>query len=370
MAHSHLGTKLLKITRWLDISRSVHRTHGKSMLAQIWEIANLRFAYGKLSVAEYYNYGLYNDRLLSSSGKREFIGGRRTEELYRQFNDRFWYAIANDKLVCYSILQGLNLPFPKLYTIFHPNGRFFGSVRCFRHASCLADYLRREAPYPFFSKPVHGCHGKGAVLVVAFDRSSDELISANGEKIAVERYVAELPLPSSHGQLFQECLAPAPMIEEICGPRVSSLRMIVLLCSDGPHLIRVMWKVPVGRNMTDNFNGGLTGNLVGQVDPETGLVKRVITGVGLRQSEVTVHPDTGKPLTGFVLPNWDETVKLCLTAATAVPGLRFQHWDIAMCPQGPVFLELNGNGNVTGSQAVCGGLYTAQFRALLAGLRH
>jgi hypothetical protein len=369
MVHSQLSRKLSRIRQWIETSRSVHRKYGKSMLAQIWEIFSLRFAYGRLSVAEYYNWSLYNDRLFSYSDKREFIGGRRAEELYRRLNNRFWYAIANDKLVCYAMMQGLNLPYPRLYAIFHPVGRFFGSVPCFKQASALADFLRHEVPYPFFSKPVHGAHGEGAALVIAFDRSSDRLIYADGKQIALEQYIAERTRPSRDGYLFQECLVPDPMLKELCGPRVSSLRMIVLLGATGPRLFRAIWKVPVGRNMTDNFARGSTGNMLGQVDTETGLVKRVITGLGIRQSEAAIHPDTGKPLTGFVLPNWDEIVKLCLTAATALPGLRLQHWDIAMCPQGPVIIELNGNGNLNILQhTYAAGLYDTQFRAFLVEL--
>jgi hypothetical protein len=245
-------------------------------------------------------------------------------------------------------------------------GRFFGAVPCLTQASALADFLRGKIPYPFFSKPVHGAHGKGAALVIAFDRSSDQLIYGDGKHIALEQSIAELTSPSGDGHLFQECLVPDPMIKEISGRRVSSLRVIVPLGATGRHLFRAIWKIPVGRNMTDNFDRGSTGNMLGQVDPETGLVKRVITGLGIRGSEASVHPDAGKPLTGFVLPNWEEIVKLCLTPATGVPGLRLQHWDIAMCPQGPVVIELNGNGNLNILQDTYGaGLYDRQFRALL-----
>jgi hypothetical protein len=369
MVHSHVGAKLLRIRRWLDISRSVQRTRGKGILSQLWEIANLHFAHGKLSVAEYYQYGLYDDRLFSSSAKREFLGGQLAGKLYRHLNNRFWRAIATDKLVCYAILQGLELPLPQPYAIFHPNGRFFGSVPCFRQPKLLADYLRQEIPYPFFAKPVNEAHGRGASAVMALDRRTDRLIFANGEKVTVEQYVAELSSLWRRGYLFQEYLRPSPLIEEICGAHASSIRMMVLLCDSGPRLIRAVWKVPVGRNMTDNFNHGLSGNMLGQVHPETGLIKRVIGGVGLAQSEASVHPETGKPLTGFVLPNWGEVVSVCLAAAAALPGLRFQHWDIAMCPKGPVILEVNANGDLDLAQhAYRAGLYDTQFRALLAGL--
>jgi hypothetical protein len=368
MIRSPLGANVLKVRRWLDISRTVHRTRGKSIPSQIWDIAKLRFANNKLSIGEYYSYGLYDDHLFSASAKREFMGGRLAGKLYARLNNRFWHAIAMDKLICYGILQGLKLPCPQLYAIFPPNDRFFGAVSCFRQIDRLSNYLRHEIPYPFFAKPIHGAHGRGAAAVMGLDRRSDRLIFANGEELAVEHYVAELA-SWRNGYLFQEYLIPDPLIEKVCGAHTSSIRMMVLLCSNGPRLIRAIWKVPVGRNMTDNFNHGLSGNMLGQIDPETGLVKRVIRGVGLEQAEVAVHPETLKPLTGFVLPKWEEAVRVCLAAATALPGLRFQHWDIAMCPKGPIILEVNDNGDLDLAQhAYHAGLYDAQFRTFLAGL--
>ena len=120
--------------------------------------------------------------------------------------------------------------------------------------------------------------------------------------------------------------------------------------------------------MTDNFYAGSSGNLVGQIDLDSGLIKRVV-GVILEQSEVTVHPDTKEPLKDFILPHWRDIVKVCLTAAAAFPGLRFQHWDIAICSRGPVILELNSNGGLAMAHlAHRSGIYDAQFGALLSGL--
>jgi len=367
MILSRMKAKQRQVEQWLGLARSVRQVKGKGVLSQLLEIAKLRSAAGKLSISEYYNYGLYDDHCFSPSGKREFIGAKLSAKLYGQLNHRFWRAIATDKLILYSMLQSLGLPFPRLYAIYQSNRRFCGTVPCFTEKDALADFLRHEISYPFFSKPVNGAHGAGASAVMGLDGSSDELILANGAKVSVERYVAELPSLGRFGHLFQECLTPHPIIEEICGGHVSSVRMIVLLCQDGPRLLRAVWKVPSGRNMTDNFNHGASGNMLGCVDVKTGLVKRVITGVGLQQSEVISHPDTAQPVTGFTLPDWRDLVDICLTGATAIPGLHLQHWDIAICPKGPVFLELNSNGDLDLPQhAYHAGLYDSQFKTFLS----
>ena len=95
-----------------------------------------------------------------------------------------------------SFLQGFDLPTPTLYAIFHPGGRFLGSVPCFTQAHTLADYLRRDIPYPFFAKPVHASHGRGAAAVKAYDRDSDRLLFANDTEVAMGRVdVRRVPRP-------------------------------------------------------------------------------------------------------------------------------------------------------------------------------
>ncbi len=208
----------------------------------------------------------------------------------------------------------------------------------------------------------------GAIAVKAFDQLRDRLIFANGDEVSVERYIAEFP-SSGLGHLFQELLTPHSVIKEICGDRISSIRIIILLCKDGPHLIRAVWKIPTGRNMIDNFFYGRSGNMLGQIDLETGIIKRVIQGVGLNTSEVVLHPDTARPVTNFALPNWEDLVNLCLTASTALPGLRLQHWDIAMCQKGPVIHEVNCHGKFNLLQhAYRAGIYDAQFRSYLTNV--
>jgi hypothetical protein len=72
----------------------------------------------------------------------------------------------------------------------------------------------------------------------------------------------------------------------------------------------------------------------------------VITGTGFGMRLVTEHPDTEQSLVGFKLPDWAELRELCLTAATAYPGLRLQNWDIAIGDNGPVILEVNVEGSM------------------------
>jgi Sugar-transfer associated ATP-grasp len=79
-----------------------------------------------------------------------------------------------------------------------------------------------------------------------------------------------------------------------------------------------------------------------------------------------VHPDSGKPVTGVTLPNWEDSVELCLRTASSLPELRLQSWDVAMCPDGPLLIEVNDHGNLGFVQYLCrAGFRNKEFRRCL-----
>jgi hypothetical protein len=361
----------------LRTARQVQKRTGKSVLSQLREITSLRFGSGKLNASEYYLYGVYDDvRFSSPSAKREVVGWN-ARVLGMTVNDRYWRAICDDKLIFYALLKGLDFPFAQIHAIYHAGKRPFGTVPAFSTPETMANFLRTGMQYPFFGKTVDGSYGKGASAVARYDSGTDRLHLLDGGEMPVEEYVRQFVMPRRGGYLFQEMIKQHPAIDRISGGRVGTLRMIVLNQEEGPRLFRSIWRVPVGRNITDNFLHGTQGNLVAYVDPESGVVERVIqvkTDRGLEANgrrtlgeEVHVHPDTREQVSGITLPEWPAIVSLCLNAASTLPGIRYQGWDIAMGHEGPSILELNFRGGIDITQVPgVRGFNDAEFRAFLA----
>ena len=368
-----------------ETARVVRERTGKSLADQAREIATLRKKPGLVGAFDYYAYGLYDDARYTPEQKRAFVGWT-YKALQDPLNDRTWQAVCDDKLVSYAVFEGLALPYPEVYAVYQPSGRTFGPVPALHTPEALADFLRTEMRYPFFGKPVRDSHGGGATSVVSIDRDRDLLTLAGGAETGVEDYVASGPARWAGGQrrrsstqsgyLFQSRIVQHSLVERLSGGRVSSLRMVVLLWPDGPRLFRVTWKLPVGENITDHVIGN-SGNVKCYVDRETGRVEEVVRGPGPEGTEVfalgqhgvpiEAHPDTGEPLRGVVLPDWDEAVALCLRAAAAFPGLRYQSWDLVLGEDGPLVLELNFGGGIL--QVPGGpGLNDAEFRAFMAAV--
>jgi hypothetical protein len=343
------------------------------------EIARLWFGSSRLPPSQYYAYELYDDRRYSFAEKKEFVGWG-WQVLGKTLNNPEWTAVCDDKLMSYGLFRGLCLPHPEVYAVYHPNGRTFGPVPCLQTPEQMAEFLRGRMTYPFFGKPVRDCRGGGASLVEAIDHARDVLLLAGGAEMSVEDYVREFPvaLCAGHkvrakrpsGYLFQELIVQHPLIDRLSGGRVSTLRMVVLLGDEGPRLFRVSWKLPVGNNITDHAIG-VRGNIKCSIDPATGRVERVLQSIGPEDKDVyalgmfgkpaEAHPDTGERLTDVQLPYWERTVKLCLHASAAFPGLRYQSWDMVMGVDGPMLLELNHLGGVLQVPG-CRGLNDVEFR--------
>jgi hypothetical protein len=337
--------------------------HGKSAWSQLREIWRLRYGPGKLRPDEYYSYGLYDDRRFSFADKRRFVGRSIRDRIIRQCNVAEWSLIAHDKLVCYGLLAGFGLPVAQTQALYQGEGRF-AAVPIFADPAALAAHLRAGMRYPFFGKPVAGIRSIGVAAVERYDAGRDALVFMGGRTLALEGFVQELEVSRSQGYLFQEMLRPHPEVAALCGPRVSTVRLIVLLEDGAPAVFHGIWKIPVGAHPADNF--WRPGNLLAALDAAEGRVTRVVQGSGADQTELGRHPDTEQPLIGAVLPDWSVLTGLCLKAARALPGLRLQAWDIALTDRGPVLVEVNIGDDFTLPQlAHATGLMDERFRAFL-----
>ena len=338
---------------------------GKRIVAQIAEIIALRYGLGRLAPDEYYQYCLYDDRKYRWSEKKRFIGRAMENGLIPILNETEWLGLASDKLISYALFNGFGFPIPETYAIYH-GFRGFGSVPVLQTSQALAQFIRAELACPFVAKPISGMWGKDVSAVECYHRATDQLILKSGEKIGVEPFIVSFANWTTSGVLMQELLKPHAMIEELCGERICSVRMVSLIDRLGARLISTLWKVATGSNMADNY--WAPGNMVGPIDAKTGRVGRMFTGLGRDIKYLDQHPDTARKLTGVVLPDWQAAVDLCLKATATLPGIPMQAWDIALTSRGPVILEVNVNGGMRLPQLVKqSGLYTDEVREFLKG---
>jgi hypothetical protein len=351
----------------LDTVRSrgalARKDSGKSVASQLAEIVALRCGPGHLEADEYYQYRLYDDKRFTWAQKKEFLGRFMENRLVPVLHEGWWLGLANDKIATYAFLGWLGLPIPETYAAYH-EFRELGRIPVLHTPDALARYMRTQLPTPCIVKPIFGMWGRDVHAIRRYDAHNDRLVLENGTELEVEGLVKTFRFNASDGALFQEFLKPHPAIAELCGPRICSVRVVTLMDASGPRLLSTLWKVATGSSMADNY--WEPGNLVAPIDPSNGRVGQTITGLGRDIRNVDAHPDTGRKLPGAVLPDWGDTVALCLRASAALPGIPMQAWDVALTDRGPVLLEVNVNGGMRLPQLVIdAGLYRGEFRRFL-----
>ncbi len=317
------------------------RNGGKSVFRQALEIGALAFGPGRISPKEYVFYRLYDDNRFTKSDKRRFVGKAAEFPISRILNNHSWYSISSDKLSSYILLSGMGFPIPEIKAVYH-RYRHSGNFLRLQNPGSLCAFLRNPDIYPMFCKPIYSRHGIGAASLLGYDSDTDELIQPFGRRIDVASF-AESVQGFVKGYLFQRQLMPHKALADICGDRIASLRLVVFLSNGVPHITHATWKIPASDSITDHFANA--DNLDANVDPESGVIIQAFRRHGLRQEAVTHHPDSGKAVTGFQIPHWQAARDLCLSASSTIPGLRLQAWDIAICEEGPVILEVNMGGD-------------------------
>lgn len=356
--------------RW---AAQVRAETGKSVSRQLREISALSKKGGQCGVSDYYWYKLYDDRYLVD-GTGAFLGWRLQQRLSLALNPRNAVLPAWDKCVFLQLSSAAGLPVAPVSACFHPASRLSPDLGLHLKTKAeVARYLRDPSRYPLFAKPAYSQQGYGSAYLSGFDPATDRLSLLDGETLPLDTFLKRIDAPVDHryhrpecGFLFQQPLALAPEILELTGwPAICGVRIVCLNGPDGVRPIRAIWKVAVPPNHVDNFSLGKYGNLLANVDLQTGEISRVINGFWPQTRILSSHPVSGKSLTGFRLPGWDRILEACNRGGAVFPLMKIHHWDFAITDDGPKILELNDLGSTEFLQVHGRGLLTEPTRAFL-----
>jgi len=322
----------------------VSRSHGKSIPRQAAEIVRLGLGPRRISPIEYYELELFDDSLIHWNVTGHFAGHRSGTYLDRLLSREAWATIACDKVVHYQILSSLGLPIPHSIASYNRHGRRIGFEPVFGDVDSLLHFIGRTKPYPFFIKPVRGDSGVASFGIRSIDWSTETVVLIDGRSIRLDTLVREISQDANGGMLLQSLLTPHHEIVEVFGERLGALQIVTLLTDSGPRIHRVIWKLAGSR--TDQTHHGKSSKMQGWIDRDTGTLDRVIFGSWPDGQQILEHPDTGSLMRGFRIPHWDNVREIILAAAVHFPGLRIQSWEVALCEDGPVLLELSKGSRI------------------------
>jgi hypothetical protein len=279
----------------------------------------------------------------------DYVHGRiQVNAFLKKMNPVESYAEVDDKVVFYLRCTRSSLPTAAIVTAVHgskENQSFdvHSSILVCRSGFELASRLQSVQVEDYFCKPMGGINGKGGFAIKRTGQSflcgqdvltSTELyerIRANGDRYGTMILQERLHL---HSQMLK--ISPSGAL--------STVRVVTCLEEGKVRIVAALLKICAGDNETDNFDKGLTGNLVANIDLDSGVLAKAV-GSASREFPLmrsySKHPDNGHRIDGFQLPDWNDLRGLVVRAHQEFSEFWTLGWDIALTDKGPVIIETN-----------------------------
>jgi hypothetical protein len=339
-----------------DSVRWAVKRFNKNPIALAREIFELYRGPGRLQPSEYFSFQLYDDKKYSKEEKRRFLSELLHWRIAYAVSDPKWEALIEDKWVAYSFLNGEGFPVPTTCAVIDKTIRSFGKHRKIGSPRELKNFLTEFGVYPLFAKSNLGLGSFGAFIIAGID--GEKILLENAESMTFDELFSNII--GERTFLVQTRVLNDPLIRRFTNA-LATVRTVNLVKADGVITPFTLLKIPAAKNVADNY--WRPGNLLCNVDPNTGVIKRVVRGKGINHEEVTNHPETGDLLVGVSLPHWRELRELNADCARLFAPICYHSLDIAITEKGPVVIEINFGGGFDLPQFATGkGLLTDEIR--------
>ena len=311
---------------------------GRHPLALVSEYLKLMRGPGRMTLREYVQFGLY-DPALDDAERRRFISDMLVWPITHQCCDMGWWAATEDSWLCARILEGSGISMPRTLAVIDRTNRSYPGTRTIGTAAELREFalahVRNDATV--FAKENRGIAGFGTFLVQDADR---DRLHLRGEGWFTYEHCLD-KLVGDTVYILQPAESNHPFLARYADA-LATVRVCLLVTSDGPRAPFALVKLPRGDNTSDHQ--WKKGNLACGVDPGTGVILRACTREPLGTTDYADHPDTGARIVGETLPMWDDVIGLAFACSEIFAPVRYQSVDVAITPEGPMLIEINTGG--------------------------
>jgi hypothetical protein len=208
---------------------------------------------------------------------------------------------------------------------FHPFvKRRFRSLQEFRSDQNMVEEMLANSSGRLVLKGSHGQVG-AEVEVINCNKYSSSTLTAYMERMKYD--------------LAEEYVVQHPSLMDMSPSGLNTIRVFTQLNAGGVDFLGARLRVSVN-SPVDNMAAG---NLAAPIEMESGVVNGPGVYSDITKEEKSVHPVTGKTITGFVIPHWNKVIELVKSAALHTPENRSVGWDIAVTEEGPELIEGNHN---------------------------
>jgi alpha-L-glutamate ligase-like protein len=286
--------------------------------------------------------------MFSTAQKLRNIGvlglNERNADFIMRFNPRGLFPRVDDKVLTKELALAAGMAVPDLYGVIVHQAEV-------RHFSKMV-----ENKNSFFIKPAQGSGGDGILVVTGrSDRKRDSFRLSSGMLISegeIQHHISNIvggqySLSGNRDKaLIEYCVHFDPTFAEVSYQGVPDIRVIVYKGYPAMAMVRLPTRASDGKA---NLHQGAVG---AGVDLASG---KTLSGV-LDDMVVEEHPDTGAPVAGLEIPQWDFILESS-ARGFEVTGLGYLGVDMVIdADRGPLILEMNARPGLNIQIANCTGL--------------
>jgi len=268
----------------------------------------------------------------------------RNADFIMRHNPRRLFPRVDDKVITKELALAAGMAVPDLYGVIVHQAEV-------RNFSTIV-----ENKSSFVIKPAQGSGGDGILVVTGrSDRKRDSFRLSNGMLISegeLQHHISNIvggqySLSGNRDKaLIEYCVRFDPTFAEVSYQGVPDIRVIVYKGYPAMAMVRLPTRASDGKA---NLHQGAVG---AGVDLAAG---RTLSGV-LNDLVVEEHPDTGTPVAGLEIPQWDFILESS-AKGFEVTGLGYLGVDMVIdADRGPLILEMNARPGLNIQIANCSGL--------------
>ncbi len=276
--------------------------------------------------------------------RREFLGENEQRHYLDLLNPVKYYIVARNKFMAHKMLENTGIRKSTLYGYYQPEGRVGVNDEIASDLAGVLRILRDKSVDSCVIKTTESSHGDNVWVIrhIEYQERDAVLERFDGQRLMLSDVLGNQPL------LFEGVVRQTQQFADFNASSVNTVRFMTALYPDGEaKLVAAFIKIGRAGRCVDNAGGG--GNVDVCVDPDSGTIRYAIQYDGWRRiTDIDNHPDSGNPLNGVVIDNWQAIKQQVLAYQQAFPYIKTAGWDIAITDDGPVVIEVNDMWDRTG----------------------
>ena len=280
----------------------------------------------------------------SKEFRRDFLGLNEQRYYLDLLNPLKYFSLARNKYMAHKMLENTGVRTSELYCYYQPEATYADNMECAGDLSSVLRILKTKEVTSCVIKTTESSHGDNVWVIQNIDyQDSDAILTRfDGQQMLLSLVLGNEPL------IFESLVRQTEQFAAFNPSSVNTVRFMTALYPDGSaKVIATFIKIGRAGRCVDNAGGG--GNVDVCVDVATGEIRYAIQFDGWHHvKEIDAHPDSGNPLNGVVINNWESIKAEVIRFQQAFPYCKVAGWDIAITNEGPVVIEVNDFWDRTG----------------------